>query len=72
MRVARSANCELCAKPAKPVHRHHIKTRGSGGDDSSENLIDLCPSCHRLVHDGMIAKKDLVKIVKQRTVLKHD
>lgn len=29
---------------------HHIKTRGSGGSDSVENLMPLCVMCHTKVH----------------------
>lgn len=44
--------CELCwdtgwGEPASPPH--HI-TRGSGGDDSEENLVSLCPRHHKEVH----------------------
>ena len=27
---------------------------GSGGDDTEENLIEVCRKCHRLIHDGKI------------------
>ena len=30
------------------------KTKGSGGDDTKENLIEVCRICHRLIHDGKI------------------
>lgn len=26
---------------------HHIKSRGTGGDDIRENLISLCVECHQ-------------------------
>lgn len=29
---------------------HHIKTRGSGGDDVAENLICLCIEHHTEIH----------------------
>lgn len=45
--------CGICHKTTK-TDKHHIKSKGSGGDDTKENLIELCRKCHRLVHDGKI------------------
>lgn len=48
--------CQVCGKKAQ-TDMHHIKTKGSGGDDTKENLIELCRKCHRLAHDGKIKLK---------------
>lgn len=44
--------CLRCGKPA--TNRHHRKRKSQGGDDSPENVIDLCGSgttgCHGWVH----------------------
>lgn len=45
--------CQICGK-AGPTEKHHKKTKGSGGDDTEENLIEVCRKCHRLIHDGKI------------------
>ncbi len=42
-------SCEACGSNNE-VHAHHIKTKGSGGDDVSDNLIPLCVTCHTLIH----------------------
>ncbi len=34
----------------RPVAGHHIKTKGSGGDDVDDNLIPLCASHHAEIH----------------------
>lgn len=49
--------CQICGAftQAPP---HHIVYRSHLGDDTMENLITLCISCHRKVHDGKI-KLDL-------------
>lgn len=39
--------CTVCRKYSE---KHHIKTRGSGGSDDPENLLDLCRNCHIEVH----------------------
>jgi 5-methylcytosine-specific restriction protein A len=31
---------------------HHLHRRSDGGPDSPENVIALCPNCHRRVHHG--------------------
>lgn len=38
-------SCVICGA-FEQLHIHHIKTRGSGGDDSYHNLITLCHQCH--------------------------
>lgn len=53
--------CELCGQPA-PFRRssdgtpylevHHKKRLADGGDDTVENVIAVCPNCHREQHYG--------------------
>lgn len=45
--------CQICGKVG-PTEKHHKKTKGSGGNDTEENLIEVCRKCHRLIHDGKI------------------
>ena len=45
--------CEICHTKGL-TEKHHKKTKGSGGDDTEENLIEVCRKCHRLIHDGKI------------------
>ena len=42
------------------------KANGASGDDTEDNLVELCGACHRKVHDGSISKQELLKIVKRR------
>lgn len=62
-------DCEFCGKQNCCTHTHHIKSKGAGGDDTEDNLIELCWFCHRRVHDGLISKQELIKIVKRRKKL---
>lgn len=48
--------CELCGKKGQ-TEKHHIKTKGSGGDDTKENLIEVCRVCHTKIHAGKIKVK---------------
>lgn len=40
--------CVVCGKPG---NAHHIKSKGSSGNDTKNNLICLCFTHHREVHD---------------------
>ena len=53
--------CKLCGKCGQ-TEKHHIKSKGSGGDDSEENLIEVCRMCHTKIHTGEIRKKDILKM----------
>ena len=53
--------CERCASPAPFVRAsdgspflevHHLQPLALGGKDSLENVLALCPNCHREVHFG--------------------
>ncbi len=46
------------------IDPHHIKTRGSGGDDTLENLICLCRRHHNMAHHGLITRGKLREILE--------
>lgn len=49
--VARAGGCcEACSRRGV-LHVHHIQPRSRGGTNSLQNLLLLCPSCHRRQHD---------------------
>ena len=62
-------NCEYCGKKNCYTNTHHIRSKGAGGDDTEDNLIELCSNCHLKAHGGAISKKELIKIVKRRNLL---
>jgi len=41
--------CRLCRDTDEP-HIHHITPLSVGGDNSIDNIITLCSSCHSLIH----------------------
>ncbi len=45
-----SFRCQSCGSMQK-LQIHHRAFRSHSGDDSELNLITLCASCHRLVHE---------------------
>jgi len=62
--------CELCGKKAPFISKkgtpyleiHHIKPLSDGGEETADNVIALCPNCHRMVEYGDVSIKSLLKI----------
>ena len=51
--ASRDRGCRFPGCPATHrLHGHHVKHWANGGETSLENLILLCPTHHRLVHEG--------------------
>lgn len=55
--------CIACG--IRPVHAHHVTSRGAGGDDVAENVMPLCPAHHAMWHKvgptTMVAKYPSVR-----------
>lgn len=49
--------CQCCKGKRKDskLEVHHIVFRSQGGGDVSDNLITLCHTCHKALHDGKIS-----------------
>ena len=45
--------CQICGKKGA-TEKHHKKSKGSGGNDTEENLIEVCRICHTKIHTGEI------------------
>lgn len=60
--------CELCAWDKASRDLHHIVEVSNGGVNSIDNVICVCPNCHRMIHSNLISKDDLLKAVKDRTI----
>ena len=56
--AARLTYCEYCGKTGI-IHVHHLKSKGSGGHDTPDNLISLCIFCHSKAHTGEISREQL-------------
>lgn len=65
-KIRKIGYCEYCGNSSAALAVHHIKSKGSGGDDVSDNLVCLCWICHRLAHDGNISRDTLQGIVRTR------
>ena len=47
--------CQFCGTMAN-LEVHHKQFRSHSGDDSEENLITLCSTCHACVHGHPLEK----------------
>ena len=43
-------SCALCGWNELPCEVHHIIPQEEGGTDDLDNLIYVCPNCHRILH----------------------
>lgn len=75
LRVARGT-CQLCdqsapfkGKTGNPfLESHHIEWLSRGGKDTIENIIALCPNCHRKMHI-LDEKSDIQKLKERANIL---
>ena len=44
------AKCSICGWNESTCDIHHIVAKKDGGTDDMENLICVCPNCHRVCH----------------------
>lgn len=51
--------CEYCGEEFDQPDVHHITPRSEGGPNEPNNLIVLCPNCHRKADSGAISKSKL-------------
>jgi len=51
--------CQCCRGKHKDskLEVHHIIYRSNGGSDGADNLITVCHTCHKAIHDGIIIPK---------------
>jgi len=64
-----------CAIPTcrytESLELHHIEPYSKVKEHTAENIISLCPNCHRMAHDGKIDKKSL-QIYKRNLRFTYD
>ncbi len=46
--------CFFCLRQFQGNHGHHIMLYSEGGEPSVNNMVTLCPLCHRDYHSGKI------------------
>ena len=46
--------CAFCGRQLLENQGHHIIPYSEGGPASTDNILTLCPRCHRAYHNGEI------------------
>lgn len=72
-RIAKG-RCQLCGNEAPFVDKnnepyleeHHVKQLSDGGEDKMENVVAICPNCHRKMH-VINNEDDVVTLLKVAT-----
>ncbi|HET7345600.1 MAG TPA: HNH endonuclease [Nitrososphaeraceae archaeon] len=41
--------CQYCKKHFETLDVHHIIPYRKGGPDTLDNLVSLCPTCHKII-----------------------
>ena len=57
--------CSNCGWDKASCDIHHMEGRENPLRDRHENLVHLCPNCHRLAHRGALEKTELVSLAAQ-------
>ena len=62
-KIIKRANikCALCGWNEASCDIHHIIPKKYGGTDSHDNLIIVCPNCHRKIHTLNIYSEDFLR-----------
>lgn len=52
MKIIKRANlkCVICGWGESTCDIHHIVPKKNGGSNANDNLIIVCPNCHRIIH----------------------
>jgi 5-methylcytosine-specific restriction endonuclease McrA len=60
--------CMNCGWNEGPRDVHHIIPVSEGGKNEINNMITLCPNCHRLAHRNLLSKEKLFILLKNWTI----
>lgn len=56
-----NVGCSLCGWNESTCDIHHIIPKSKGGNNELDNLIIICPNCHRVIHNTDKYSVDLLK-----------
>ena len=59
-------------KPSNGLEIHHVRPVTQGGEDNIENLILLCPNCHKMAHTAYYNEKFLKGFIKTELTIEEE
>lgn len=57
--------CSICGWNESTCDIHHIIPKSKGGNNDNDNLIIVCPNCHRIIHTS---NKYSIDFLKQHSI----
>lgn len=54
-------SCAMCGWDECKCDVHHIIPKSEGGLDNLDNLINICPNCHRKAHNNLYSREELLE-----------
>lgn len=67
-KVFENIPCELCSWDKTSRDLHHIIEVSNGGTNELNNLICVCPNCHRMIHNNLISEDNIRNVIENRTI----
>ena len=67
-KVFENIPCELCKWDKTTRDLHHIIEVVNGGTNELNNLLCVCPNCHRMIHNNLISEDDIKNVIENRTI----
>jgi 5-methylcytosine-specific restriction endonuclease McrA len=67
-RILPTFPCLNCGWKEGPRDVHHIISLSKGGTHTLNNIITLCPNCHRLAHRNLLSEGNLIKLLEKWTI----
>lgn len=55
--------CSICGWNESTCDIHHIIPKSKGGNDELDNLIVVCPNCHRVIHTSNKYSTEFLKML---------
>ena len=65
-RVFKNIGCEICGWNESTTDLHHIIPVSDGGLNELNNIINVCPNHHRLIHKNLVHSDIINEIVVNR------
>lgn len=59
--------CVLCGWNLASLDLHHVIPVAKGGSDEHQNLVIVCPNCHRMAHEEIYSQDELLSKTLDKT-----
>jgi hypothetical protein len=61
--------CQICLGTYSKLVTHHIQSKSKGGSNKKNNIINICVSCHDLIHNAkLIVEKKVLTTAGMKVI----